>query len=139
MSEHLGPIDYLLIEFAELRFDGTVADEVLRLVAAGTVRLLDVAVVTKDASGDVAIVELADLSDEEVGALRGIENFIADVIAEEELLEAAVDLPAGTSAVLLVWENTWAAPFVAAVRAAGGVALERCTPVFMYASLSFST
>jgi hypothetical protein len=119
-TETLGPIDYLVVEFEGMEFDGSVLETVTDLIARGTVRILDIALVAKDADGMLAGMELEDLDGFAGGPLEGLSNFIADLVTEEELMIAGQGLSPGSCAVILVWENTWAVPFVTAMRAKGG-------------------
>jgi hypothetical protein len=117
-SDALGPIDYLMVEFPGNKFNGQVLPALTDLIARGIVRILDLAFMTKDADGSVAFGELEDLDD--IGPLQGLSAFLADVVSEEDLAAAAKELPANSSAVVIVWENTWAAPFAKAVLDSGG-------------------
>ncbi|HYZ98834.1 MAG TPA: DUF6325 family protein [Acidimicrobiales bacterium] len=119
-SDMLGPIDYLVVEFPGNKFNGQILPALTRLIAHGTVRVLDLAFVTKDADGVVSYGEIEDLDDDEVGSLKGLSAFLADVVSEEDLAVAAAELSPNSSAALIVWENTWAAPFAHAVRGSGG-------------------
>lgn len=118
-DEELGPIDYLLVEFppGTSTFDGTLATELASLVEAEIIRVLDVMILTKDADGDVDVVEFEDM--EEVGELGALEGQLAEILAAEDVANLAVAMEPGTVAGLLVWENTWAAPFAVAARKAG--------------------
>ena len=61
--DELGPIDLVIIEFpaGESNFTGEVADELVALVEAGTVRLIDVLILMKDGDGGIEVMELSDL------------------------------------------------------------------------------
>lgn len=120
MDEQLevGPIDYVLIEWRGRQPNGEAMPHLVDLVERGVIRILDVAFIAKDEDGSVAGIELADLGD---GAqLSVFEGASSGLISDEDVGEAAGALEPGTSAALLVFENTWAAPFVAAVRRSGG-------------------
>jgi uncharacterized membrane protein len=121
MDEQLeiGPIDYVLIEWRGRQPNGEVAPQVVDLVDRGLIRVLDVAFIAKDEDGSVAGIELADLGDG-AAQLSVFEGASSGLISDEDVGEAAGALEPGTSAALLVFENTWAAPFVAAVRRSGG-------------------
>jgi len=116
----LGPIDYLVVEFPGNKFNGKVLPALTDLIARGTVRILDLAFIAKDGDGNITTAELEDLDDSECGTLRGLSDFLSDLVSDEELLEAAEELAPNSSAAILVWENTWAVPFVTAMRASGG-------------------
>lgn len=115
----LGPIDYILVEWPGRQPNGEAAPHLVDLVDRGLIRILDIAFVTKDESGAVAGIELADLGDGATG-LEVFAGASSGLISDDDLSEAAGALEPGTSAALLVFENTWAAPFVAAVRRSGG-------------------
>lgn len=115
----MGPIDYVLIEWPGRQPNGEVAPHLVDLVDRGLIRIIDVAFVAKDEDGSVAGIELADLGDG-AAELEVFAGASSGLLTDDDLGEAAGALEPGTSAALLVFENTWAAPFVAAVRRSGG-------------------
>jgi uncharacterized membrane protein len=115
----VGPIDYLLIEWRGRQPNGEVAPQVVDLVDRGLIRILDVAFIAKDEDGSVAGIELAELGDG-AAELSVFEGASSGLIGDDDVSEAAAALEPGTSAALLVFENTWAGPFVAAVHRSGG-------------------
>jgi hypothetical protein len=118
----LGPVDYLVVEFPaeKASFSGEIADELKVLIERGTVRVLDLILLRKDADGSVEAFELDEFDDSLAGELREIEREAAMLLAEEDIESIGVALEPGAVAGVLVWENTWAGPFGAAVRRAGG-------------------
>jgi hypothetical protein len=118
----LGPVDYLVVAFpaGQAKFSGEMATELTALMDSNTVRVLDLLLVTRDVDGSVEATELRDADDSEVGQLRAAEADLAVLLAESDVDEIGGVLEPGSSAVVLVWENTWAAPFGAAVRRSGG-------------------
>lgn len=118
-SNELGPIDYLLVEWPGKQPNGEVAPHLVDLVDRGLIRILDLVFVAKDEEGNVAAIELADLGGE-VAELAIFEGASSGLLGDEDVEEAGGVLEPGTSAALLVFENAWAAPFVAAVRNSGG-------------------
>jgi hypothetical protein len=118
-QNEVGPIDYVLIEWPGRQPNGTVAPHLVDLVERGVIRILDVAFITKGEDGSVAGIELADLGDG-AGELTVFEGASSGLIGDDDIAEAASALEPGTSAALLIFENTWAAPFVGAVRRTGG-------------------
>ena len=116
----LGPVDYLVIEFpaGEADFSGEIAEELVRLVEAGTIRLIDAIVLTKDADGSVDAVEFEDLED--LGPLVALEAELAELLAADDVEQLANAMEPGSVAGVIVYENLWAAPFAAAARRAGG-------------------
>ena len=120
--DELGPVDYLVVAFpAEAaNFSGEMATELKGLVASNTVRVLDLVMIMKGDDGSVEAAELRDADDTEVGELRAMERDLAILLAEEDIEEIGASLVPGSAAMVLVWENTWAAPFGSAVRRSGG-------------------
>jgi uncharacterized membrane protein len=118
-SNEMGPIDYLLVEWPGKQPNGEVAPHLVDLVDRGLIRILDLVFVAKDEDGNVAAIELADLGGE-VAELAIFEGASSGLLDDEDVAEAGGVLEPGTSAALLVFENAWAAPFVAAVRSSGG-------------------
>jgi hypothetical protein len=118
--EDLGPVDYLVVEFPAdaSNFTGEIANELAVLAASELVRVLDMLIITKDAFGNVEAFELDDL--DEVDELRALEAGIAEILAADDVAHLAEAMDPGTTAGVLIWENTWAAPFASAVRRAGG-------------------
>lgn len=118
--DELGPVDFLIVEFpaGQSSFTGEIAKELVKLVDAGTIRLIDVLVLAKDENGDIEAIELEDLDD--LGELARLEADLAELLAEEDVVNLAAAMDPGSVAGVLVYENVWAAPFAAATRRAGG-------------------
>jgi len=121
-ADELGPVDYLVVAFpaGQADFSGEMASELRALMDSDTVRVLDLVLVTKDVDGSVEGTELRDADDSEVGQLHAAEADLAVLLAESDIDEIGQVLEPGSSAAVLVWENTWAAPFGTAVRRSGG-------------------
>ena len=122
IDTELGPVDYLVVAFpaGKADFSGEMASELRALMDTNTVRLLDLVLLSKDLDGSVEASELRDADDSEVGQLRAAEADLAVLLAESDVEEIGGMLEPGSSAAVLVWENTWAAPFGSAVRRSGG-------------------
>lgn len=118
--DELGPVDWIVLEFPGSRFNGEIAPALVDLTERGIVRVLDLLLIKKDQTGSLDVFEMSDLDDSEIGELRAFETALADLLSEEDVLAVAEAVEPGSSAALLVWENTWAAPFGSAVRHAGG-------------------
>lgn len=119
-SDVLGPIDYVVVEFPTTHLDPRVAAATVDLVAGGLVRVIDAALVVKEADGSVEVLELDEIPAADSGKLAGLDGFITDLISEDDLLGFAEVLDAGTSALVVIWENSWAARFVSEVFDTGG-------------------
>ena len=117
--EEMGPIDYIVIEWPGRQPNGEAAPLLVDLVESGIIRVLDLAFITKDEDGSVAGVEIEEVA-EQVAEMKVFEGASSGVLTDDDTTAAAEALEPGTSAALLVYENTWAGPFAAAVRRSGG-------------------
>lgn len=116
---HGGPIDYLAVEFPGARLEGAALGALLELVESGTIRILDLRVVKIEADGSYVAVEIADLDGDgtlDLAVFSGIESGLIDA---DDLREGAALGSPGNAIGLLLYENTWAGPFVSALREAG--------------------
>jgi hypothetical protein len=119
--DQLGPVDWLVVEFPGTDYGrGQVAPYLKDLVDRGLVRVLDMVFLRKDKDGTLEMGEISDLDETELGQLRTTEAELAMVLSEQDVSDLTETIEPGTSAVVLVWENVWAAPFGSAVRHAGG-------------------
>jgi len=118
--DELGPVDYVVVEFpaGAQNFTGEMVEELLALVEAGTIRVIDVLILTKNEDGSVDAAELSDIPD--LGDLAAIEAELAELLAAEDVERLAAAMDPGSVAGVLIYENLWAAPFASAARRAGG-------------------
>ena len=118
--DELGPVDYLVVEFpaGAKNFTGEMAAELLKLVDAGTIRVVDVLILDKNEDGSVDVTELSDV--EELGELEAVEAQLAELLAADDVAHLAAAMEPGSTAGVLIWENLWAAPFASAARRSGG-------------------
>ena len=118
--EEIGPVDYAVIAFPGNQFKGEIAPAIGELVDAGTIRVIDIAFVGKDADGSSAAMELTELDPQVQAGLdrAGIE--VGGLFNEEDLADIADSLEPNNSAAVLVWENVWARKVAQAMRNAGG-------------------
>lgn len=126
--EEIGPVDYAIIVFPGNRFRGEIAPAIADLVEDGTIRIIDIAFVGKDADGTAVAMEITELDpdvQEGLEKMTGVEA--GGLFNDDDLMNAAAALEPNSSAALLVWENVWARKVAQAVRDAGGalVAFDR--------------
>ena len=116
----LGPVDYLVVEFpaGASNFTGEMTKELLALVDAGTIRVIDVLILTKNDDGTVDAMELSDVPN--LGELQAVEAELAELLAAEDVDHLAAAMDPGSTAGVLIFENLWAAPFASAARRSGG-------------------
>lgn len=136
--DELGPVDFLVLEFpaGQANFTGEIGDELIRLAEAGTIRLLDLLVITKDENGDIDAAGASDVGD--LSELLQLEAQVAELLAAEDVALLVAEMEPGSVAGVLVYENLWAAPFASAARRAGAqlVASGRIPIQAMIASLA---
>jgi uncharacterized membrane protein len=145
--EEFGPVQIMVVGFEDPNFQGEVLSELRRLKEADIVRVVDLVVVAKDTAGEIAAVEMSDLSDEEraefgalagaliglgmegdeegleAGALAGAEAAEGGILGDEAVWSIADVIPMGTTAAVALLEHRWAIPLRDAIRRAGGVPL----------------
>jgi hypothetical protein len=115
----VGPIDYLAVEFPGARMTGEGLAALLDLVSNGIIRILDLRVAKVDESGKVTIVEITDLDGDGVLDLAVFEGVQSGILGDDDLADSAALIQPGNAVGLLLYENLWAGPFVAALRKAG--------------------
>lgn len=120
----LAPVDYMIVAFPGNEFKGEIAPALADLVEKGTIRIIDLAFVAKDADGNIGAFELTDIDPD---VRQGFENMGVEVnglFNEEDIQAAGEELDPNSSAALLVWENLWARDVAQAIRNAGGELLD---------------
>jgi hypothetical protein len=122
-DEALGPVELAVIGFPGSQFSGEIAPAVADLVESGTVSILDLIFIARDDDGTVAGFELSEVDDEIAGPYLEIEGEAGALLSEEDMEAIGELLEPGSSALAIVWENTWARDFVTAVRNSQGVLL----------------
>ena len=126
----LGPIDVIVIGFPPgAPMTGEAVPILLDLVERGIVRVFDALFVQKEEDGTFSGFDVANLDEDTVGDLSVFAGASTGLIADSDIAIAAAELEPGSAAVMIVYENRWAAPFAAAVRRNGGslIANERIT------------
>ncbi|MGC4959845.1 DUF6325 family protein [Gordonia sp. DT218] len=114
--QELGPIDYVVLEWPDKQPNGEAIPYLIDLVDRGVIRIIDLAFVMKDDDGSITQLELDQLgADFEV-----FDGVATDLISTDDVSEAASVLQPGTAAAIIVYENSWAAGFAAALRRNGG-------------------
>ena len=118
----VGPIDIVVIGYpAGAPMTGEAAPLLVDLVERGIIRVLDAMFVMKNEDGTFSGFDATNLGDKDVGDFTVFEGASSGLLGEEDASQAADALEPGSAAVMIVYENRWAAPFIAAVRRNGGV------------------
>lgn len=119
--EEIGPVDYAVIAFPGNQFRGEIGPALAELVEAGTIRIIDIAFVGKDADGQAMAFELMELDPEVQAGLEGAGIEVGGLLNEDDVMRTADSLEPDSSAALLIWENVWARKVAQAMRDAGGL------------------
>jgi hypothetical protein len=117
-ADTIGPVDVAVIAFEGSEFGRDVAPALTDLQSSGAVKVIDMAFVRKAADGSTSVVEISD--DATAGVFERITDSQVDLLSEADLADLADALTPETSALVVVWENSWAARFAASVRASHG-------------------
>lgn len=120
----MGPVEIAVYSFPGSQFTGEIAPALQELVASGTVRVLDLAFVIKDADGDVAWFEVEEAADR-APAFAGFHDDPIDLLNEDDIMLLADQVEPGSAAAIVVWEHTWASRLAAAVEGSGGFVVAR--------------
>jgi uncharacterized membrane protein len=131
----LGPVSYTVIAFPGNEFNGKIIPEIEKLVTNEVVRILDLVFVGKDEQGDTISLEFDQM--DELAAFGDIDGEVGGLVNTEDLDHVAANLPAGNSALVILWEDLWAKPLADAMRDSGGVVVDssRIPPALIEAAM----
>jgi hypothetical protein len=124
----LGPVDLVVIAYPpDAPATGEAIPLFVDLVDRGIIRVLDVQGIRKDEDGSFSGFDVTGAHEQGVPDLIVFEGAQTGLIGDEDVRVAAEAMEVGTRAIMIVFENAWAAPFVSAVHRNGGrlVAYER--------------
>lgn len=125
LEDELGPIDVVVIGYpADAPMTGEAVPLLLDLVDRGIVRVLDVLFIMQGEDGTFTGFQAQDIQPDSIGDLTVFEGASSGLLGEEDVATVSETLEPGTAAVMIMYENRWAAPFAAAVRRNGGVLLD---------------
>lgn len=122
--DEIGPVDYMIVAFPGNQFKGEIVPALADLVENGTIRIIDLAFVGKNAAGEVVAFELLDLAPEVKKAFEDMGVEVNGLLNEDDLMSTGEKLDPDTSAALLVWENLWARDVANKIRDAGGILVD---------------
>jgi hypothetical protein len=118
--DQMGPIDYVVIEFPDGVHKGEAAPLLVDLVDRGIIRILDLMFIQKGEDGSISAMEIADIDGDGVADYAVFEGASSGLLSDEDRDEAGNALEPGAAALVILFENRWAAPFARAMREAGG-------------------
>jgi uncharacterized membrane protein len=117
----IGPLEYVVLGFEDHQFASDVLPELNAMQESGLIRAVDLVFVIKETDGTVSVQEVSELSKEELAAYEGLADDLAGLLTAEDIEHLASQVSPGTSAVIVLFEHTWALKLAEAVRKAGGV------------------
>ena len=120
----LGPVDVYIVGFPGNNFRGEIVPAILEQVEKGVIRVIDILFVAKDLEGNIAVLQIEDLGPEGA-AFAEVDVIQAGALNEEDADEVAEDIPAGSSALLIAYENTWMQDLVLAFARADAVVIDQ--------------
>jgi len=120
-----GPVDIVIIGFPGNKFTGKIAPAIKELVENNTIRILDLLFVSTDDAGTISSLRIQDLAADLQPGLVEMDVFLPGALDDHDAQELAEDLPANSSALLVAFENVWAAKFVAAIQEADAVVIDQ--------------
>jgi hypothetical protein len=115
-----GPLEYVVVGFDGNRFTGEILPKLIEIGQQGCVRLVDLVFIGKDEAGNLTLLEISDLDEEEATAYEPLLNEFYGLLTAEDVAEVALELPENSSAAVALFEHRWALGLQWAVRAAGG-------------------
>src|SRR5207344_757526 len=121
----VGPVDVIIIGFPGNKFTGKIAPAIMELVEAGTIRVIDLLFVMKDSNGTVTTIAASDLDPDTGPSFMAINVAQPGALGSEDAEEVSDDLPLNSSALLIAFENSWAAKVVAACQEADAVVIDQ--------------
>ncbi|MGE0539936.1 MAG: DUF6325 family protein [Dehalococcoidia bacterium] len=111
----IGPVELLVVKFPGNQFKGEIIPELTALVESGTIRVLDIVIVTKDGEGNVAMVEVQDLDLDDTVFDPAIAD-LTELLTEEDVAHFGAMLEPNSSEAVMLFENTWATRLATALR-----------------------
>jgi uncharacterized protein DUF6325 len=119
----IAPVDYIAVAFPGNKFSGAILPEIKKLVDAGTIRVLDLVIITKDEEGNVAAIEASEASPELAASLAALGIERKNLLGQDDFEDIGEALEPNSTCGLMVWENVWAADFAKSLRDADGILL----------------
>jgi len=115
-----GPVELRVIVFPDNQFRGEIIPALANLVEREIVRIIDILFVHKPTDGDVSVYEISDLEDEDYAVFDPIVADVSGYLSESDINQLSGDLPANSSAAILLFEELWPIRFRDAVERAHG-------------------
>ncbi len=121
MTQAIGPVEFIIVAFEGRQFKGEIVPALFDLLDKGLIRIIDLAVISKDEDGNVTILEANELRAEVAEALIKLDGELTGLLSEADLMLVAEDMERNTTEAAMLFEHVWATQFAQAVRNANGV------------------
>jgi hypothetical protein len=118
-------MEYIVIGFDGNRFDGSIAEEIEKVVEKKIIRLVDVVFIARDAAGEPMVLEVDNTDDPRFASFAPLLADRMGLFTPEDLVQIAETLPLNTSGLALLFEHRWAEDLKDALAAAGGFLVDR--------------
>ncbi len=117
----IGPVEYIAIAFPGNKFSGEIVPAIKALQDSGTIKVIDLVIITKDGDGNVAAIELAEASPETQATFEALGVETRNLLGQEDFEDIGAALDPNSTAALMIWENVWASEFAKSLRNADGI------------------
>ena len=117
----VGPMEWIMIAFPPEGLNAGVASALAHLVNAGIIHIIDILVVHRAEDGTAAAAEIEELPPSEFELLDALDGDVLKLLGTDDVPVIADELEPGSSALVVVWEDLWAAALAEEVGVAGGV------------------
>lgn len=115
-----GPVDFAVLRFPGNHFRGEIIPALERLVSSDTIQIIDLIFLVRDKDGDVTVLELSDLDEDQYVLWDSLVGSMSGLLSPDDALALADRIEPGSSAALIVYENSWASELASAIQRAGG-------------------
>jgi len=116
----LGPIELLVVKFPGSQFSGEIAPALTDLVESGTIRVIDILFVHKSQDGEVTVLEINDLDDDDFSHFGPVVEDLTGMLTPDDARQLSAGLENNSSGAIMLFENTWATRFRDAMVHANG-------------------
>ncbi len=116
------PLEYIIVGIEGNNFSGEIATELAKVIDSGLVRLVDLVCISKGEDDEVVVLEVDE--HDELAMFAALDGEVGGIIGPEDIDHAAAAVAGGSSVMLIIWENLWAAPLAGAIERAGGFLIE---------------
>ncbi len=124
----LGPLEYIVIGFeGKQELDGSVARELEKVVANGSIRIVDLVFIARDDQDNAIAVELDAKDDPRFAEFAPLLRGSLALLTPEDIETVADTLPDSTAALVVLFEHHWAVDLKDALIDKGGFVVGRAT------------